>query len=108
MSNYLNGPTSDHCYQAYLDSYRSDLSIEAPEAAAELAAAIDYWFCGPSDDGEESQEYILARTIERAARFIAAQPCLCTEDVCDRCRAIGCDYGNHRTPACHGERGDAL
>lgn len=100
MSTYLDGPGSDHRYQIYLDCYRNDPSIEATEAAAELAAAIDYWFCGPSDDGEESQEYILTGTVERAARFVASQPCACTEDICDRCRAIGCDYGNHRTAAC--------
>lgn len=100
VADYLDGPNGHHRYETYLDCYRGDPSIEAPEAAAELAAAIDYWLCGPADDGDEGQEYILTRTVERAARFIAAHPCLCTEDLCDRCMAIGCGYGEHRTPAC--------
>lgn len=100
MADYLDGPVGDHRYQTYLDCYRSDPSIEATEAAAELASAIDYWLCGPGDDGDEGQEYILTRTVERAARFVAAQPCQCAEDLCDRCRAIGCGYGEHRTASC--------
>lgn len=98
MTDYLNGPTGDHHFQTYLDCYRNDPSIETTEAAAALAASIDYWLCGPWDDGDEDQETILAGAVERAARYIAAQPCTCTEDLCPRCQAIGCDYTNHRTP----------
>ena len=105
MADYLDGPAGDHCYQVYLDCYRNDPSIEATEAAATLAAAIDHWLCGPDDDGDEGQEYILTRTVERAARFIAEQPCQCTEDLCDRCRAIGCGFGAHRTSDCREVRG---
>lgn len=101
MADYLDGPDgADPRYETYLSCYRDDPSISATEAAATLAAAIDYWLCGPGDDGDEGQEYILTRTVKRAARFIADQPCRCTEDLCDRCRAIGCDHGEHRTANC--------
>jgi hypothetical protein len=100
VANYLDGPNGAHRYETYLDCYRNDPSIEATEAAATLASAIDYWFCGPNDDGDEGQEYILTRTVERAAVFIAGQPCTCAEDLCERCMAIGCGYGEHRTPSC--------
>lgn len=98
---YLAGP-GPHLHEIYLDCYRNDPSIETTEAAASLASAIDHWLCGSNDDGDEGQEYILAGTVQRAALFIAGQPCQCTEDVCDRCRAIGCGYGEHRLPTCRG------
>lgn len=100
MADYLDGPSGSHLYDTYLDGYRNDPSIEATEAAAELAAGIDYWLCGQADDGDESQEHVLVRAVERAARFIAAQPCGCTVDLCERCQAIGCGYGDHRLPEC--------
>lgn len=99
MADYLDGP-NEHHHAIYLDCYRGDPSIEASEAAATLAAAIDHWLCGPYDDGDEGQEFLLTRAVGRAARFIAAQPCQCTDDLCDRCLAIGCAYGQHRTPDC--------
>ncbi len=97
--NYLDGP-HESTVGIYRDCYRNDPSIEATEAAALLAGAIDHWLCGNDDDGDEGQEWILGNAVERAGRFIAAQPCTCTEDICDRCRAIGCSYGEHRTGTC--------
>lgn len=99
MADYLAGP-DERLREIYLDCYRNDPSIEATEAAADLAAVIDHWLCGDGDDGDEGQEYILCRAVERAARFIAEQPCACDVDLCARCMAIGCGYGEHRTPAC--------
>lgn len=103
---YLDGPASDHL-AVFRHCYANDPAIDTVEAAAELATAIDYWLCGPSDDGDESQEFILARAVERAARFIAAQPCLCDMsdgDLCDRCRAVGCGFGEHRMDCGDGAR----
>lgn len=95
-STYLDGPHETHL-EIFRDCYKNDPSADAVEIAAELATPIDYWLCGDGDDGDESQEFILARAVERAARFIAAQPCTCDSDeVCGRCRAIGCSYGEHR------------
>ncbi len=60
----------------------------AEEAAAHLAAAVD-WAFNPSD-GDGDQETLLADAILRAARYIDAQPCACTDDgPCDRCQALG-------------------
>lgn len=98
---YLAGP-DEHRHATYLDCYSNDPSIEVTEAAATLAAAIDHWLCGPYDDGDEGQEYLLSRAVGRAARFIADQPCRCGEDLCDRCMAIGCGYGEHRMATCRG------
>jgi hypothetical protein len=97
MSAYLDGPHSS-TIEIYTDGYRSD--DDPAEAAGFIAGAIDHWLCGPYDDGDEGQEYILARAVERAARFIAEQPCTCGVDLCDRCMALGCGYGEHKTEAC--------
>lgn len=99
MADYLGGPTEHH-RETYLDCYRNDPSVSPVDAAADLAAAIDHWLCGSLDDGDEGQEYILTRAVERAARYIAGQPCGCTDDLCARCMAIGCDLGEHRMPGC--------
>ena len=100
-NRYLAGPT-EHTVDIYRDGYRTDPSIEADVAAALLAASIDHWLCGPFDDGDEGQEYILGRAVERAARFIAEQPCTCGVDLCARCMSIGCGYGEHKTSTCSG------
>jgi hypothetical protein len=96
---YIDGP-NESMVDIYRDGYRDDPSVEAADAAGLLAASIDHWLCGPYDDGDEGQEYILGRAVERAARFIAEQPCTCGVDLCARCMAIGCGYGEHKTPAC--------
>lgn len=107
MSNqrkYLDGPPA-YLDPTYLECYRAE---ENPaEAATLLATAIDWWLCGPLDDGDGSQESILIGTVERAARFIAAQPCTCDTgdcDLCARCLAIGCDFFEHKTDTCHWPR----
>ena len=98
---YLDGPPS-HLDEGYVDCYQAD--SDPAEAAAYLATSIDWWLCGPHDDGDGSQESILCDAVERAGRFIAAQPCTCdADDWCARCLAIGCGYGEHKTPACRGE-----
>jgi hypothetical protein len=57
-------------------------------AAAHLAAAVAWAFNPPDGDGD--QETLLADAILRAARYIDAQPCACTDDgPCDRCQALG-------------------
>jgi len=101
---YLDGLDRSRV-EVFRDCYANDPSFDAVEAAAELAAAIDYWLCGPFDDGDEGQEYILGRAVERAARFIASLPCTCDMpdgDLCQRCLCIGCGYGEHR-PGCGGD-----
>lgn len=102
MADYLSGP-NEHHYQTFLDCYQNDPSIEAAEAAAILASSVDHWLCGPYDDGDEGQEYLLARAVERAAVFIVGQPCQCVEELCLRCMAIGCGFGEHRTESCRAE-----
>lgn len=106
MADYFAGP-NEHGLETYLDCYRNDPSVEATEAAATLANAIDWWLCGSFDDGDEGQEYILTRAVERAARYIAGQPCACAVDLCGRCMAIGCDYSEHRTPGCRQSSAEA-
>lgn len=102
MINYLNGPTAAS-REAFRDGYRNEPSItELVDAVTDLAATIDHWLCGPRDDGDESQECILANAVERAARFIESLPCGCDPDgeLCQRCLALGCDHGEHKSDNC--------
>jgi hypothetical protein len=98
---YLDGPDR-YVDPSILESYQST-DVDVPESAAMLATAIDWWLCGPLDDGDGSYESILCTAVERAARLIAALPCTCdipNGELCARCLAIGCDYSEHRTESC--------
>lgn len=91
---YLDGPHAS-LFADMESCYKYDDSEAILMTAANLATVIDYWLCGPDDDGDESQDWFLMRAVERAGRYIYSQPCTCTEDICDRCRAIGSEGNAH-------------
>jgi hypothetical protein len=76
----------------YRDCYPAD-DPESAEAAAYLAATIDQAFNPP--DGDESQEWLLARAVWGAVAYIQAQSCGCNpqdpyeDGPCDRCYVLG-------------------
>lgn len=99
---YLDGPDTT-VDPDILEDYRRD---DTNEIATLLATSIQHWLCGPYDDRDQGYESILTDAVERAARYIATQPCQCLEPddhqglLCSRCMAIGCSYGEHRTTTC--------
>lgn len=103
---YLDGPDTTVDPDILEDYRRNDLDTN--EIATLLATSIQHWLCGPYDDRDQGYESILTDSVERAARYIATQPCQCPTPgipqrhwlLCDRCMAIGCSYGEHRTNTC--------
>lgn len=88
------------------EAWSGDSDEDIREFFTELIAKIDVNLLGSDDDGEEAAQYFYLRAIERAHDFAVKQPCECTftpegepDEVCERCRVIGCSWDSHRNGA---------
>lgn len=93
-------------YNAAYDSIAGDSWEEVREFLANILATIEVNLLGPGDDGDESALWFFMRAIRRAHDYVVKQPCECAylddgtpDELCERCRVIGCDLTDHRKGA---------